>query len=616
MPHNSGEHYDGLAKLTIPLGNHTLRLMGVASETNRLLFDPELKYSPDRGPAQGTSGRLGLLHWQSFSSPGVRNNTFVFDLRLGYFQKNAIRAPLQSALDREFGAFTFSGFDFAGRAVAAAMDSVSALEPIPGFRVPGYSLNSPWGVPAFFRTDQTRGELARNRFSEVKVQVDLLIGRGLDTDVRVGGQYVQQSVETFTRLESYRSVADGAPEPVLSAFEPFSAAAYAEIQQRVEELSLTAGIRVDGFNSRGGLESGSLKSQWAVSPRFALSTELRGATVVASMGRFAQAPDFQFLVDAAFDDTTRTGRFRRGNPSLGFETSWQYEFSVRYRPLPSTGVRVGAFVKQLDGLVSSVPIGIDPDSSIFANADFGRVRGVEATIEREFINGIGARATYVIQEATASASDAFDFFRRFQVTPLGDTIVPASVSIPLDFDRRHSFIGVLRGRTSPALGRWLGRIEVAMVGRWGSGLPFTSTNVTGDTILGLPNSERLPSQFKLDIVLRKTLNIGGIGIGFYADIRNLTNRRNIVAVRKDTGSPDPGEPQIETMATTAFRAHPEPIPFESPRYTRSFDADGNGLIENAAELMPLFRRAARDFLQGIFAYAPPRLIKLGTEIFF
>src|SRR5207244_8074833 len=100
------------------------------------------------------------------------------------------------------------------------------------------------------------------------------------------------------------------------------------------------------------------------------STVLRGATVVASWGRFSQAPDFQYLVDAAFDDTTRTGRFRRGNPDLGFEGAWQYEFSVRGRPSPRTSLRVNAYIKRLEGLVASVPLGVDPDSSIFGNTDF------------------------------------------------------------------------------------------------------------------------------------------------------------------------------------------------------------------------------------------------------
>ena len=40
----------------------------------------------------------------------------------------------------------------------------------------------------------------------------------------------------------------------------------------------------------------------SVNPRIGFSTVLKGATFVASWGRFSQAPDFQFLVDAFASD--------------------------------------------------------------------------------------------------------------------------------------------------------------------------------------------------------------------------------------------------------------------------------------------------------------------------
>lgn len=615
LPHNTGERYDVTAKLTVPIGiNYRVRMLGIASSGNRLLFDPQLKYSPRQGPAEETKGRFGLIHLQTTPAMGSSNTTML-DLRLGFFEKSALRGVLVNQPDRKFGAFTLGDFEFAGEQLAEAGDSIGALQAIGGFNVP-VPATSPWGVPAFFMTESTRGELARNLFRELRVRLDLLLGRGLDTDLRVGGEFVRQHVETFTRLESYRSVSSGAPEPRLSAFDPFSAAGYTEVEHRIEDLAFTAGLRVDAFNARSGAEMGELDTKLAVSPRFALSTVLEGATVVVSFGRFAQAPDFQFLVDAAFDDTLRTGRFRRGNPGLGFETSWQYEFSVRYRPTPITGVKVGVYFKRLDGLVSSVPIGFDSDSAIFANADFGTVRGVELTIEREFRSGVGGRLIYVLQEAKATASDAFDFFRRLRISPIGDTIRPASLEIPLDFDQRHSFIGLIRGHVSPAAGPVLAGLEAAAIAKWSSGLPFTRTNLAGDSIIGIPNGERLPSRFSIDVLVRRAFNIGGIRIGFYVDIRNVTDRRNIVAVRRDTGTPGAGELQIAQMAASAFSANPAPIPFESQRYNPLFDLDGDGLISGANELLPLYGRAARDFLQPTFAFGPPRLVRLGTEIVF
>src|SRR5690606_30298614 len=133
---------------------------------------------------------------------------------------------------------------------------------------------------------------------------------------------------------------DSVPPATASEFTPLQAAAYLEGQFRVSDLGITAGLRYDRFDTRSDLPGSKGEAQSKFNPRIAVSTVLKGATFVASIGRFSQAPDYQYLVDAAFDDTMRTGRFRQGNPNLGFEGSWQYEFSLRARPRPGLAVRV------------------------------------------------------------------------------------------------------------------------------------------------------------------------------------------------------------------------------------------------------------------------------------
>src|SRR5690606_18724589 len=127
----------------------------------------------------------------------------------------------------------------------------------------------------------------------------------------------------------------------------------------------------------GDLNNATVGRRSTINPRAAVSTVLEGATIVGSIGRFSQPPDLQFLVDAAFDDTTRTGRFRQGNPNLGFEQGTQFELSARIRVREMTSLRVNFYNKNLDGLVSTAPIGVNPDSSRFVNADVGNVIGGE-----------------------------------------------------------------------------------------------------------------------------------------------------------------------------------------------------------------------------------------------
>lgn len=159
-------------------------------------------------------------------------------------------------------------------------------------------------------------------------------------------------------------------------------------------------------------------------------------------------------------------------------------------------------------------------------------------------------------------------------------------------------------------------LESAAILRLSSGLPFSRTNAAGDSIIGLPNDARLPSTMTVDLLLRRPVRLGGARSGVYVDVRNLLNRRNIVAVRRDTGQPGLTETGVQAMAEAAYQAHTGEIPYESARYRGFADIDGNGYLEGRDELFPLYLAAARDFTQPLFAYGPPRLVRLGVEFLF
>ena len=104
--------------------------------------------------------------------------------------------------------------------------------------------------------------------------------------------------------------------------------------------------------------------------------------------------------------------------------------------------------------------------------------------------------------------------------------------------------------------------------------------------------------------------------GIYLDVRNLLDRKNVVAVRRDTGEPHADESAIQLMAEEAYAADPSPIPFESGRYRAEADIDGDGFIAGRDELFPMYLQAANDYAQPIFAYGTPRLARLGVELLF
>ena len=622
LPHNAGEQYDAGAKLTVPLGvRASLRLFGLRSVDQRKLFDPAYTYDDAEAPVRRTVGQLGTAHLRLSLGPRLGQASTI-DLRAGYFSRDFVRGRLQRDVDYRFGAFTGSRFRIVGEGIARAQDTVAARLPIPGLTAPEFSEATPWGVPAFFLGGGSQGEVSWTGFREVRGQVDATFPSGSHADFAVGGEVVGQRVRTFQRVLGYLPVGGDVPRAVASDFSPLSYAGYAEVAARATDIAFTGGVRVDRFDARADLGARRTRARTSVSPRFAVSSVLDRATVVASWGRFSQAPDYQYLSDAAFDDTMRTGRFRRGNPDLGFEAAWQYEFSVRARPTTITSVRVNAFYRRLDGLVASVPLGLDPDSTIFGNADYGTVKGIEILAERELRDGYGARVSYTLQQAQATATDPFQLLRRIRIVPgVGDTVDPGRLEIPLDYDRRHGLTAVLQGEIAERAGpRLLGvrpvaGIQAAAIVRWSSGLPYSLVDSTGDSLIGLPNSHRLPSQSSVDLLVRRPVRIGGRPGSVYLDVRNVLGRRNVIAVRRDTGEPELGERGIAALAQAAYRAHPEPIPYESPRYRSRADLDGDGLIAGA-ELLPLYLAAARDFAQPIFVFGPPRLVRLGFEVVF
>jgi outer membrane receptor protein involved in Fe transport len=621
LPHNSGELWTGAAKMVLPLTERaTVRALGMHSEDQRLLYDPAYKYDPEFGPAQRLRGDLVSGHAQYTSDPRS-GLPLVLDLRVGRYVREFLRGELVDQPDYSLGAITGSRFHFIGEDLARAQTASDAL--IPGLREPDASARTPWGVPAFFLSSASRGELAWNRFGETRFQLDGTIGGMPGLDFYAGGEYVAQQVRTFQRALGFLPVGDTVPAAARSAFSPRSAAAYMEGQLRIEDMALTAGLRYDRFDAGSSLPGESRGAQSSVSPRFAVSTVLRGATLVASYGRFSQAPDYQFLVDAAFDDTTRTGRFRRGNPNLGFEKATQYEFSARIRPREELSLRVGVYFKRLTGLVASVPIGVDPDSTIFGNSDAGTVKGAELLFERELQGGFGFRLAYTLQEAEATATDPFLLNRLIVVDPItGDTTRPTRAEFPLDFDQRHTLTAIARGKVPDRAGpviagvRPLAGLEGAVILRLASGLPFSMSDSTGDSLVGLPNGSRLPSTASFDLLIRRSLKLGGASGGIYLDVRNVLNRRNVVAVRRDTGQPQADQAAIRRMAEAAYAANPDPIPFESARYRAAADLDSDGFVAGREELFPMYVAAAIDYAQPIFAYGPPRLARLGVELLF
>ena len=241
-------------------------------------------------------------------------------------------------------------------------------------------------------------------------------------------------------------------------------------------------------------------------------------------------------------------------------------------------LRVGVYQKRLDGLVASVPLGLNPDSTIFGNADAGTTRGVEILAERELRNGYGFRVAYTLQDAKATSTDPFLLNRLIVVDPSRRATRtgprgPSSRSTSTSATRSRSSCAARRparsGPRSWACGRSAGSRARSSCAR-SRACPFSRVDtLTTDSLVGLPNGSRLPGTSTMDLLVRRPLRLGGTTGGIYLDVRNLLNRRNVVAVRRDTGRAAGRRPMRSTgWRKLAYTAHPETIPYESSRYRR------------------------------------------------
>jgi len=216
-------------------------------------------------------------------------------------------------------------------------------------------------------------------------------------------------------------------------------------------------------------------------------------------------------------------------------------------------LKIAAYYKELRDMIQTrtylfVPVLGNYDT--FDNIDFGTVKGFSFQFDRRRTNNIQLQASYTLQFADGTGSDALSQRNLSQNGNL-------RTLFPLNFDERHRFNAVIdyrfgRGRryTGP---RWFGADIFADAGvnlqaTAVSGRPFTAKTVPrqfgGDGTVGAINGARLPWNFTLNIRADKNFTLTNsdaprpVYLNVYCRVQNLLDARNILGVYSATGSPD------------------------------------------------------------------------------
>lgn len=317
------------------------------------------------------------------------------------------------------------------------------------------------------------------------------------------------------------------------------------------------------------------------------------------------------------------------NPDLKAEKTIDYElgFTQILNEKKSAALKLSAFYRELRNMVQTQRLnGAYPTAYLtYSNLDFGTVKGFSVEYDMRRSGGFTLNANYTLQFAEGSGSNADGGYN------LANTNQPnLRVTLPLDFDQRHTFTTTLdyrfgegkdyngpsytkkKGDTEKAV-QILKNVGANMVFRLGSGTPYTRQNqafsdVLGGisqnpTIVGSLNGSYLPWQFRADLRVDKNFELvfgknkpeedrKKANLNVYLQVLNVFNNKNIVAVHAYTGTPD-DDGFLNSAQTGQAYINSNVLPFGSGFY--------NGFIDQ-------YRAKLVD---GGY-YSRPRVIRIGV----
>ena len=618
LPHQRGDRFIGFARLDRQLGpNLHLYSTFVRNRLQRELYTSEFRYNPAVQLGQRTINTLGTLNldW----SRNTSGRAYHIAGRVGVMRLDRYLGAVDPATfdGTRVGGFGFSAFEFLGEDYVRSPieDQLAAPQPVPGYVAPGGSLGSPYGLAGsgIFFTEGTPhiASWAKTEMLSFDVVGEVLGATG--SSVRAGASTKMYGVESYERTLSHLT----GSLPGYARFYPATFSGFSEAQIAItDEMTMNVGARVDAFRSgidfranREDFLSPVIDAKWniSVNPRFGVAMPLPGTNNTAALrfnyGYVSQPPDFRFFLDTTVGDSLRTDIRRQGNPALSFERGKSYEFGVSSLLGENAGASLTLFRKELSHLVSgSMRIGASGDP-LFSTDDEGTVQGMELALRARW-SALSVRASWALLKATGVASgtdsDSLNVDHEF-------------IEYPLAFDRRHSIdAAVFYGRAAGAESGW----SAALTASIQSGYPIDRIAAGGGGSEDL-RATYLPWTSTVDLRLSREIGrlpgCDGCAWRLTADGRNLLDRENIIAVRRDTGGLGPTLSALRALAD-AMPA-PADIPAESPLYTTSIDLDGSGIITQNEFRMARTAAALARFDPSLY-FGEPRQLRLGIEVTF
>jgi len=274
-----------------------------------------------------------------------------------------------------------------------------------------------------------------------------------------------------------------------------------------------------------------------------------------------------------FLDNIQTAGYQFNNPALRSERTVDYEVGFQQKLSASSAIKMSAYYKELRDMIQSQTYlyAFPSNYDGYGNQDFGTVKGFNFSYDMRRTGNITLRATYTLQFAEGTGSDANS---QQGISNRGNL----RVIYPLSFDERHRVTGTIDYRygegnkyNGPTIG---GKqifanagLNLTVIGA--SGRPYTAKLIPASVTSGASgtrggiNGSRLPWNTTLNLRIDKdftlvqpTKEAKGMFLNVYFRVQNLLDQRNTLGVYALTGSTEDdgyiASPQGQTVVNNSI----------------------------------------------------------------
>ncbi len=374
---------------------------------------------------------------------------------------------------------------------------------------------------------------------------------------------------------SYQNISSVDPFPTTYHYFPKEGALYVQNKSELDQIIITAGLRLDYFNTGGtfwkdpfnplGEQVGGdslvynaieeVKPKVRISPRIGIAYPLTDKSILSfNFGHFYQRANYRdmYRASGANREVSLVRGNLIGNPNLEPEQAIQYELSLQHQLGDDFAIKLNLWAKETVNQVGSVvvPAYSDPGQnnpftySIFVNNNLGSAKGLEINIKKRVTNNWGFTFDYSYSHAKVLLPTSWDGFWRGNTSsslPKRETTAP--------WDQTH-VIRLNLQYNIPQNGSWYQNMNINLIYYGESGVPYTPTMPSG--VLVEPYSARWPFAHRIDFRLGKYMRLSDwIKTRIYLEVKNLFDTEIVLTGYTRTGSPtNPGTSSYYTLSST------------------------------------------------------------------